>query len=184
MSMKKFKEYLNAQDDDFLKDELLTLYKTFEVVRQFYTPRIEPADIEKVIQKYKEVLEEQFCPKAAKWDFPELNYSVARKAISDFKKVNSDPRAIIELQLSYVEYGVECTLEYGDIDERFYNSMESMFRKTLRDMEEHGLLNLFEKRCLAIQQKTHDLGWGFGDAITELCEEYFIAPSRKKQEFT
>jgi len=52
MSVRKFKEYLNTQDDDFLRDELLTLYKTFDVVRQFYTPRIEPSDVEKVVQKY------------------------------------------------------------------------------------------------------------------------------------
>jgi len=175
MSMKKFKDYLKTQDDESLRDELLTLYKTFEVVREFYTPRIEPSNIEKVIDKYKQVLEGQFFPQSAKWDFPELNYSVARKAISDFKKINSNPTAVIDLQLAYVEYGVECTLEYGDIDERFYNSMESMFRKTLKDMEEHGLLDLFEKRCLLIQQKTRDLGWGFGDAITELCEEYFMS---------
>ncbi|HAB99599.1 MAG TPA: hypothetical protein DCE71_07250 [Parachlamydiales bacterium] len=173
MSVRKFKEYLNTQDDDFLRDELLTLYKTFDVVRQFYTPRIEPSDVEKVVQKYKEILEEQFCPKTAKWDFPELNYSVARKAISDFKKVNSDPKAIIDLQLTYVKYGVKCTLEYGDIDERFYNSMESMFHKALKDMDEHGLLDQFKTRCLTIQRQTRDLGWGFGDAVTELCEEYF-----------
>lgn len=174
MNVKKFKEYLINQDDDFLRDELLTLYKTFEVVRQFYTPRIEPSDVEKVVQKYKEVLKEQFCPKSAKWDFPKLNYFVARKAISDFKKVNSDLKASIDLQLTYVEYGVKCTLEYGDIDERFYNSMESMFRKTLKDMEEHGLLDQFETRCLTIQRQTRDLGWGFGGAITELYEEYFL----------
>lgn len=79
MSVRKFKEYLNTQDDDFLRDELLTLYKTFDVVRQFYMPRIESSDVGKIVQKYKEVLEEQFCPKAVKWAFPELNYSVAPK---------------------------------------------------------------------------------------------------------
>lgn len=175
MSIKKFKAYLQNQDPDCFVDELLMLYKTFEVVREFYTPRLEPSNTAKVAEKYKQVLEEQFCSKSAKWDFPELNYSVARKAISDFKKVNSDPKAVIDLQLTYVEYGVKCTLEYGDIDARCYNSMESMFRKTLKDMEEHGFLDVFEKRCLAIQQKTRDMGWGFGDAITELCEEYFLS---------
>ena len=173
MSAKKFKTYLQNQDPECLIDELLTLYRTFEVVREFYTPRLEPSDTAKIAEKYKQILEEQFCPQSAKWDFPELNYSVARKAISDFKKINPNPVAVIDLQLTYVEYGVKCTLEYGDIDERFYNSMESMFRKTLKEMEEHGLLDLFEKRCLMIQQKTYDLGWGFGDAITDLCEEYF-----------
>jgi hypothetical protein len=173
MSMKKFKDYLKTQETEYLIDELSTLYKTFEVVREFYTSRIEPSNAEKVIEKYKQILEEQFCLRSAKWDFPELNYTVARKAISDFKKINANPAAVIDLQLTYVEYGVKCTLAYGDIDERFYNSMESMFRKTLKDMEEYALLDQFEKRCLTIQQKTRDLGWGFGDAVTELCEEYF-----------
>ena len=173
MSIKKFKAYLQTQDPELLIDELLALYKTFDVVREFYAPRVEPSDSQKVADKYKKILQEQFCPKEAKWDFPELNYSVARKAISDFKKVSSDMTAILDLQLTYVEYGVRCTEEYGDIDERFYNSMESMFRKTLREMEEYGLLDRFEKRCLAVEKKTCDMGWGFGIAITELCEEYF-----------
>lgn len=177
MSVRKFKEYLSTQDDDFLRDELLTLYKIFEVVKQFYTPWIEPSDVEKVVQKYKEILEEQFCPKAAKWDFPELNYSVARKAISDFKKVNSDPKTIIDLQLTYVEYGVKCTLEYGDIDERFYNSMEGMFRKTLKNMEEHDLLDLFEKRCLAIQHKLRSKS-GFSSSPLEIMFEAKSKPIR------
>ncbi len=63
MSAKKFKTYLQNQDPEYLIDELLTLYRTFEVVREFYTPRLEPSDTAK---------------------------SVARKAISDFKKVNSN----------------------------------------------------------------------------------------------
>lgn len=175
MSLKKFKTYLQDQEPECLIDELLMLYRTFEVVREFYTPQLEPSNTSNVIEKYKQILKEQFCPKFAKWDFPKLNYSVARKAISDFKKVNSNPKAIVDLQLTYVEYGVECTLEYGDINERFYNSMESMFHKTLKDMEEHELLDLFERRCLTIQKKTRDLGWGFGDAITEFCEEYFTS---------
>jgi len=174
VSIRKFKTYLQNQDPECLIDELLALYRTFEVVRELYTPRLEPADTAKIVEKYKQVLAEQFLPHSAKRDFPELNYSVARKAISDFKKINSNPAALLDLQLTYVEYGVECTLAYGDIDERFYDSMESMFCKTLKDMEEHGLLDLFEARCLTIEKKTRDLGWGFGDAITELCEEYFV----------
>lgn len=172
MSLKEFKAYLKNQDHEGLMDELLTLYQTFEQVREFYTPRIEPTKVAKIAEKYKKVLEEQFCPHSDKSDFPELDYRVARKAIADFKKVNPDPLAVIDLQLTYVEYGVKCTLEYGDIDERFYDSMESMFRKTLKDMEEHGVIDQFEKRCLAIQRKVRDCGWGFGDAITDLCEEY------------
>jgi hypothetical protein len=170
VNLKKFKKYLEEKDDEFLRDEILTLYKTFDVVREYYDPRIEPQSINEIAQKYKTILEEQFYPSRG---FPELKYSVVRKAISDFKKICRDPTAIIDLQLTYVEYGVKCTLQYGDIDERFYSSMESMFRSCLEDMEEHGLLDMFEERCGEIQEKTADMGWGFGIAVTDLYEEYF-----------
>ena len=100
MNLKKFKKYLEEKDDEFL-----ILYTTFDVVREYYDPRIAPQSINEIIQKYKAILEEQFYPSRG---FPELKYSIARKAISDFKKVCSDPCATIDLQLTYVEYGVKC----------------------------------------------------------------------------
>ncbi|KIC77046.1 hypothetical protein DB41_DI00040 [Neochlamydia sp. TUME1] len=170
MTIKKLKEHLQKQDQDSLLDEILTLYKTFDFVREYYDSRLEPHAPSDIAQKYKKILEEQFCPKKG---FPELKYSVARKAISDFKKVCADYLSILDLQLTYVEYGVKCTLDYGDIDERFYNSMESMFEKTLKDMEEYGVLENFQKRCLNIHVQTQDMGWGFGDAIEGLYKDFF-----------
>ena len=75
--------------------------------------------------------------------------------------------------MTYVEYGVECTLEYGDIDARFYDSMESMLRKSLEDMKSHDLLNTFKGRFSLIHKKTENMGWGFGDAISDLFEEFY-----------
>lgn len=129
--------------------------------------------IDHLLKNCKKVLAEQLAPRPNKSSFPQLNYSVARKAICDFKKIHPDPLLIIDLQLTYVEYGAQCTLAYGDIDATFYDSIERMFRKTLKNMEQHGLLDLFQNRCLAIQKSTCNLGWGFGDAIHELCQEYF-----------
>ncbi len=146
MNLKNFKKYLEEKDDEFLRDEILTLYKTFEVVREYYDFRIEPQSIDEIIQKYKAILEEQFCPARG---FPELKYSIARKAISDFKKVCRDPVAIIDLQLTYVEYGVKCTLQYGDIDERFYSSMESMFRTSL-EADPYTQVNIHNLKALPL----------------------------------
>lgn len=170
MTIKKLKEHFQNQDAESLLDEIATLYKTFDVVKEYYDSRLEPAAPHEIAQKYKKILEEQFCPKKG---FPELKYSVARKAISDFKKVCSDYLSVLDLQLTYVEYGVKCTIEYGDIDERFYNSMESMFEKTLKDMEEYGVLKTFQTRCLNIRKQTHWMGWGFGDAIESLYKDFF-----------
>ena len=130
----------------------------------------DPQSINEIVKKYKAILEEQFCPLRK---IPQLKYSIARKAISDFKRLCQDPFSIIDLQLTYVEYGIKCTLQYGDIDERFYNSMESMLHICLQNMEKQGLLDVFKTRCQAIQKKTKDLAWGFGDAITDLYTQYF-----------
>ena len=53
MSVKSFKNYLKTQDEEWLRDELLTLYKTFESVREFYVPQIEPESTCRLIEKYK-----------------------------------------------------------------------------------------------------------------------------------
>lgn len=170
MTTKELKEYLQRQDQDSLLDEILMFYKTFNVVKEYYDSRLEPSEPHDIAQKYKKILEEQFCPKKG---FPELKYSVARKAISDFKKVCSDYLSVLDLQLTYVEYGVKCTLDYGDIDEQFYNSMVSMFEKTLKDIEEYGVLKNFQERCLNIHIRTQSMGWGFGDAIESLYKDFF-----------
>ncbi len=170
MSIKKFKEYFKEQDEGFLVDEILTIYKTFETIKEYYDYKINYQNLDQIAQKYKRVLKKQLCPSRG---FPELKYSIARRAISDFKKVCPNPYAIIDIQLTFVEYGVQCTLQYGDIDERFYNSMGSMFQKCLEDMQKYELLTAFEKRCHLIWEKTESMGWGFGDQITYLCDKFF-----------
>jgi hypothetical protein len=170
MTIKKLKEHFQNRDQESLLDEILGLYKTFNAVKEYYDSRLEPNAPHEISQRYKKILEEQFCPKKG---FPELKYSVARKSISDFKKVCSDHLSVLDLQLTYVEYGVKCTLDYGDIDERFYNSMESMFEKTLKEMEEYGVLKNFQPRCFKIHKQTEWMGWGFGDAIKDLYNNYF-----------
>lgn len=170
MTIKKLKECFQKQDQESLLDEILTLYKTFDVVKEYYDSRLKSTGSQEISQKYKKILEEQFCSKK---DFPELKYSVARKAINDFKKVSSNYLDVLDLQLTYVEYGVKCTLDYGDIDERFYSSMKSMFEKTLKDMDEYGVLKTFQKRCLNIHTQTQWMGWGFGDAIESLYKDFF-----------
>ena len=52
--------------------------------------------------------------------FGKLRYSAMKKALEDFRKLSNNPESIAELMISHVEYGVEFTNEYGDIDEKFY----------------------------------------------------------------
>jgi len=55
-----------------------------------------------------------------------LKLGEARKTIRDYRKATSNLSGTVELLMTYVENGASFTHEYGDIDERFYSSVESV----------------------------------------------------------
>jgi hypothetical protein len=98
---------------------------------------------------------------------------VARKAVSDYKKVSASKFGVADVMLYYVETGVQFTNTYGDIDEAFYNSMESMYERAVKYIVQHGMLRQFEERCRRIVTDTSGIGWGFHDGLSDIYEEHF-----------
>jgi hypothetical protein len=70
-----------------------------------------------------------------------------------------------ELMLFYVENGVNYTDCYGDINEQFYLSMESMYERALDFITDNNLVDIFKERCLKVVNDTVDMGWGFHDQL-------------------
>lgn len=77
--------------------------------------------------------------------------------------------------LYYVEQGVQYTLSYGDIDEPFYESIESVYEDSLDLIKQNNLYDQFRSRCKKVMTDTNGMGWGFGDYIRELYEKYYKA---------
>jgi hypothetical protein len=77
------------------------------------------------------------------------------------------------MMLFYVEQGVKFTNEYGDIEEAFYNSMESMFGKAVELICKQDLKDSFQLRCEKILGDTSDIGWGFYDTLSEIYNDAF-----------
>jgi hypothetical protein len=73
----------------------------------------------------------------------------------------------------YVEQGVRFTIEYGDINEAFYISMESMFDQALKIIQENDLHDIFFSRCRAIVKDTRGIGWGFHDGLRDIFAETY-----------
>lgn len=73
----------------------------------------------------------------------------------------------------YVEMGVKFTNAYGDIEEPFYNSMESMYLNAAKFIVRHELQSLFQERCQELVTETRGIGWGFHDMLSEIYEEHF-----------
>ena len=77
--------------------------------------------------------------------------------------------------LFYVEMGVQYTNQYGDINESFYSSMESMYDRATKQIAENNLQDQFQERCLRIVSDTSGIGWGFHDTLRDIYDEVFEA---------
>lgn len=82
-----------------------------------------------------------------------------------------------ELLMTFVEKGAEYTHEYGDIDERYYNSVESALDElaALLITEAREMYPQLSERLARVEQLGGNVGWGFheyvGDVIWQLEEE-------------
>jgi hypothetical protein len=127
-----------------------------------------------VLEKYRGKIVEQFFP--ARGD-GKLKLGEARKAIRDYCKATGNLPGTAELLMTYVENGTRFTHEYGDMDERFYDSMESALDElaALLRGETREMYPRFRDRLARVVQMTDGIGWGYhdfvGDVVGRLEEE-------------
>ena len=120
-----------------------------------------------VLEKYRGKIVEQFFPARGEG---KLKLGEARKAIRDYRKATGNLHGTAELLMTYVENGAEFTHEYGDIDERFYSSVESALDElaALLHGEARGIYSQFSERLARVEQMTDGIGWGFHDYIGDV----------------
>ena len=142
MSEKKTTGWQNIhrQLDDWSKPALVTLVKDLYDAspdnRDFLLARFQAdEDIGAALEKYRHKIVEQFFP--AHGD-GKLKLAEARKAIRDYRKATGNLTGTIDLMLTYVENGTEFTHEFGDINESFYNSLESVLTEMAQLLMREG----------------------------------------------
>ena len=127
-------------NDTFIEDELVEAKK--RVRRNFFTAR----------------------------GYANLNLRAAKAEITAFKKIFGDTEKLLDLELYYVECGIEFTNALGDINASFYNSMGGMYEKVVKDLMKTGdreLIMRFMPRMENARKETCYIGWGFGDWISD-----------------
>lgn len=156
---------------DWSKPALIALVKDLYEVspgnRDFLHARFQAeADDGAALEKYRRKIVEQFFP--ARGD-GKLKLAEARKAIRDYQKATGNLAGGIDLRLTYVENGTEFTREFGDINESFYNSLESVLNEMvcllLRESPESYLR--FRERIQRLATLADGIGWGYGDAVRD-----------------
>ncbi|MBC7972891.1 MAG: hypothetical protein H7Z11_22675 [Verrucomicrobia bacterium] len=170
LSLTVLKQYLKDCPKEELANDIVELCKRFQPVKDYYQVKLSPEDETHIIAKYKQIIEKEFFPARG---YGKAQLSVAKKAISECKKVCKNPVNMADMMLFYVEQGVKFTNAYGDISEPFYNSMESMYGSALKWIVNYDIQALFQPRCQKIVKDTSGIGWGFHDTLLELYEEIY-----------
>ena len=170
INLTDIKQYLKKASQEELISDVTELFKKFPAVQDYYQIKLYPEDEQEIAAKYKKIIEDQFFPSRG---LGKAKLSVAKKAISDYKKVCQNQATLIDIMLFYVEQGVKFTNAYGDIDEPFYLSMEGVYQQVVEIIIKANLKDIFEQRCRKIMKDTEDIGWGFHDMLTEIYEGAF-----------
>ncbi len=169
------RQQLTSWDKPALLALVKDLYETAAGNRDFIQARCQAGESGgEILEKYRSKIVEQFYPARGE---AKLRLSEARKAINDYRKATGNLPGTAELLMTYVEQGAEFTHDYGDIDERFYNSVESALDElaALLHDEARGVYPLLSERLARVELITDGIGWGFhdhiGDVVGRLEEE-------------
>jgi len=171
LSIRTLRRYLKPRSREELVADIVDLFTRFDSVRDYYHTRLAPEDEAVVIRKYKAVIKNEFLPSRG---FGQARLSVAKKAISEYRKVSRSKASLVDLMFYYVEMGVEFTNLYGDIDAAFYEGMGNMYERAVKLVVANELEESYETRCRTIVEETSGIGWGFHDRLRDICEENFM----------
>lgn len=157
---------------DFDRESLLALIRDIHALspgnKQFLQARFK---LERDPVAYsKRLIAECMCPDP---DRP-VQISKAKKAISNYRKAANDMIGEIDLMVHFVECGNQFTLEYGDIDEPFYDSLVGLYVRAIAAVlrQPSSRQEPFRKRLLEVARSSEGIGWGYHDG---LCDAYYSA---------
>jgi hypothetical protein len=141
------------------------LHDTSTANRDFLRARFQSEDTSgEALEKYRERIVEQFFPRRG---FGKLKLAEARKTIRDYRKATGNIAGTIDLMLTCVENGTDFTREFGDINEAYYNSLESVMNEMSQLLCREGaeLYPRFRERIRRLESNADHIGWGYGDYL-------------------
>lgn len=130
---------------------------------------------EEPLLPYKDRIYNALCPDV--YSNKPIRIAAARKAIAEYKRAigRTEGEGLLELMIYYVECGTALTAEFGDINEAFYSSMESMYDRFLKGLEKVDpvVKESYRDRVCALVNRAGRVGWGFHDYLVQrLAEAY------------
>ena len=171
MSKTALKKELSKLTKNQLVEQILDLYDKNTAVKEFYKFYLNPTNEKELADKYKKLIRKEFNVENPMRSTEK--FSVAKKAISDFKNLQPSPEYLADVMLYLPESACELTALYGDFSEQFYNSAYNNFKTALAFLKKHNLLEQFRPRTEQCLKWASNCGYGFADDIADEFYEYY-----------
>ena len=168
MGFPTVKKELNKMTKEQIVNLVEELYKKQSSVREYLDFFVNPNQ-DKLLEKYKKKIDNAFYTRMGN---PKIDLKAAKKATSDFSKLGVSGEYLAELYLHLAEIGTEFTQTFGDIDERFYLTIENAFYEGLQVMQNEGILDKFRDRIDQLETNAQGIGWGFSDTMTSIYWQF------------
>lgn len=161
------KKYLKGLSKEDLEKEIMILVKNYPVIQEYYYSKLDP-ESDEVLEKYKKIILKEFSISRKEI----LHYPVIKKALKDFAISSHNVEQTAELMLFTVDCAVEFTHIYGDINQKFYHTIATIYEQALNFIVENDLEEKFVGKCMDLVDSSQDIAWGFGFDILEKYSQY------------
>jgi Family of unknown function (DUF6155) len=171
MSKIKLKKELQNLTKEQLVEQILDLYEKNKAVKEFYDFYLNPRNEKELVTKYKKLIRKEL--NVEKPERGGERFSVAKKAISEFKNLQPSPESLADVMLYLPESACELTFCYGDYSEQFYDSAYNNYKSALVFISKHNLLNEFRFRAEQCLKWASVCGYGFADDIADIFYDFY-----------
>jgi len=171
MSKAALKKYLQSLPKEQLIETVLEMYDNMKPVKEYLEFFLNPNEKE-MLEKYRAVIINEFYPRG-KYTDPKTRFSVAKKAIADFRALKPSPELLADLMLTLPEMACQFTYDYGDMTEQYYNSAYNNFKAALEYIHKNNLLYSFKLRCVDCLKWASVCGYGFEDDLNDIFYQYY-----------
>ncbi|ABK43638.1 hypothetical protein Mmc1_1123 [Magnetococcus marinus MC-1] len=128
------------------------------------------------LEPYKQIIDDAVYPDI--YSNRPIQIAVAKKAISNYKKSRPDDLlGHLELMVFFVERANSYTVDFGDINEGFYTSVETMFEKAseLIKQADPNVHDEYIPRLEQVVNDAHGIGWGYFDGLASMLNELYAS---------
>ena len=171
MKVTELKRLLNEKDYSELVKLLVDLYKDNKNVQNYIDSKLLGDGYEKeLLENYKKKIESCFFPQRG---FAKNPTKEGKLLINEFKKISKNDEYVVDLQLYYIECGVNFTNSFGDMPMPFYKALASALDDVVSRiyMSSNNIYDLFRKRIISIENNSESIAWGFGMYVGETISQ-------------